>query len=92
MGLGGLEADLVGALGLPDNWARNLPNFPFTGGFQGKAQWTPFGAGHSPLKNLKVGVFGSLMYQQGVKDQKPAWGVSGGLFLGHDFDFGPVKK
>jgi Domain of unknown function (DUF4157)/Putative peptidoglycan binding domain len=87
-----VEADLVGVLGLPDGWARGLPNFPFTGGFQGKAQFTPFGTGHSPFKNLKVGVFGNLSYQQGVKDQRPAWGVGGGVFIGHDFDFGPTKK
>jgi hypothetical protein len=86
-----IEADLVGVLGLPDGWATGLPNFPFTGGFQGKAQWTPFGAGSSPLKNLKVGVFGELQYQQGVVGQRPAWQVGGGLFIGHDFDFGPVK-
>jgi outer membrane protein OmpA-like peptidoglycan-associated protein len=86
-----LETDLVGVLGLPDNWATNLPDFPFGGGFQGKLQWTPFGAGHSALKNFKIGIFGNLQYQQGVTGQVPSWQAGGGLFIGHDFDFGPKK-
>jgi hypothetical protein len=75
-----IEADLVGILGLPDGWASGLPDFPFTGGFQGKAQFTPFG------KALKIGIFGNIDYQQGVKGQRNSWEAGGGIFLGHDFD------
>ena len=80
-----IEADLVGILGLPDGWASGLPDFPFTGGFQGKAQFTPFG------KALKIGIFGNIDYQQGVKGQKHSWEAGGGIFLGHDFDIDPGK-
>src|SRR6185312_16261087 len=84
-----LETDLVGIFGLPDGWDTGLGTVPISGGFQGKAQWTPCGAGDSFAKNVKIGIFLQITGQQGVPDQTNGWRVGGGLFLGHDFDFGP---
>jgi hypothetical protein len=86
-----LEADLVGILGLPDGWATGLGAVPISGGFQGKAQWTPFTSGDSFVRNAKIGIFLQVTGQQGVPDQTNGWRVGGGLFIGHDFDFGPTK-
>jgi hypothetical protein len=87
-----LEADLVGVFGLPDGWATGQGNAPVTGGFQGKAQFTPFGAGNSVAKNLKLGIFLQTTGQQGVAGKDNGWSIGGGAFIGSDFDFGPVKK
>ena len=87
-----LEADLIGLFGLPDKWSSKVPSWPFTAGFQVQGQWMPFGNLNNALRFIKVIIAGSLSYSQGVENQPPGWQVQGFIGLGHEFQFGPIKK
>lgn len=90
------EADLVGVLGLPDGWATGLTHFPFTGAAQIKLQSTPFGRLSPDFKNVKIGAFGGIGFEQGVETpggEEPkthVWTLGG--FIGLDYDFGPAQQ